>query len=87
MKALIRRLWGDATIFEGANRKALELLATKLENDLRVVVESGRPQEAINAFREMNATLARIHAEYARLGGVSSPFAWADEKKVPVRTK
>ena len=83
MKALIRSVRVAASLQSGANQQALNILADKLETDLRRMVECPSPREAAVSLRDMTATLARLHAEYVRMQ-IPLIFALGDEKK-PVR--
>jgi hypothetical protein len=74
MKALIRRMRVDADLQSGANRQTLNILADKLESDLRTAVE-GIAITAVLAVRELNLTLARVAAEYARLK-IPAIYVW-----------
>ena len=76
MKALIRRLRSDSAVH---NQQVLGILADKLEHDLRLMVEGLTPEAGVHAMREINASVARIHAEYRRMK-MPTPFTMPKEK-------
>ena len=79
MRALIRALQSAASLQSGANRQALLILADKLQADLNRMMEASAPKAGIAALTDVNATIARIAAEYSRLQ-LSTPFALPKQK-------
>ena len=79
MRALIRALQSAASLQSGANQQALLILADKLHADLSRMMEASAPKAGVAALTEVNATIARIAAEYVRLQ-LPTPFALPKQK-------
>lgn len=84
MKALIHHLRIEAWKQGSPNGHALEALADQLEEELKVLEEAAVVQHSIQALRVIHGIVARVEAEYSRIG-LPPLFHPQEPVKVPVR--